>query len=113
MLREIADKLWAIGLKDMATALHEKARQREVLAKDALDAVYTSLVERASKPQPVPKRHHKYGPAPEPIPAQSFKRLCYGCTPAAPGPGFKWQPMTRGECQSCGRYASLMAFREW
>lgn len=94
MLREIADKLWAIGLKDMATALHEKARKREVLAKDALDAVYTSLVQRAAAPQ-------------------SFKRLCYGCTPAAPGPGFKWQPMTRGECQSCGRYASLMAFREW
>lgn len=42
-----------------------------------------------------------------PLAAQfTFERLCFDCAP-----NVDWNPMARGECQHCGRYAFLMAFR--
>ncbi len=75
ILRGIADKLWAMGLKDLSHRVHDAARDRE------------RLVRRS------------YGPP------YTFERLCFDCAP-----NVDWNPMTRGDCQRCGKYAFLMAF---
>lgn len=84
-LRKMADAAWTLGLHSLADRLHDAARAQEAARSAACEEAFKKLVREEV----------------------TFQRLCWDCA----RPVGVWRPMTRGACQFCGRYGSLMAFK--